>query len=94
MTGWFVINLGDAMLVQDALVDLQHRFVCSYQAAGCPPDMGLFMRHVSDGRLHCEVRVYFSPAAADVAAVLGAKPCARPGPEDLNLLAGNGVTKR
>lgn len=94
MTGWFVVNLGDAMLVQDALVDLQHRFDRSYQAAGCPPDMALFMRHVSDGRLHCEVLVYFSPAAADVAVALDAEPCGRPAPEGLDLLAGSGVTKR
>lgn len=94
MTGWFVVNLGDAMLAQDALVDVQLHFDRVYQAAGCPPDMALFMRHVSDRRLHCEVLVYLSPAAADVAAELGAEPCAPPAPEGLDLLAGNGALQR
>jgi len=94
MTGWSVVNLGDAMLAQGALVDVQRHFDRVYQAAGCPPDMALFMRHVSEGRLHCELLVYFSPAAAAVAVELGAEPCAPPAPEGLDLLAGTGVLPR
>jgi hypothetical protein len=90
MSGWHVCNLGDAMLAQDALVDVQRRFDREYQARGRPPDMGLFIRHVSEGRLHCEVLLYFTPAASDLAAALGARPCAPPANEGLDLLAGGG----
>jgi len=46
------------------------------------------MRHESEGRLHCEVRVYFSPAAADVAKAVGAIACKKPASNGLSLLAG------
>jgi hypothetical protein len=50
--------------------------------------MGLFVSHGSEGRLHCEVVVYFTPAAADVGGVLGAALCRTPPRERLSLLAG------
>jgi hypothetical protein len=85
---WFVCNLGDAMLAQDALVEIQRRFDEAYRDAGQPQAMGLFIRHVSEGRLHCELLVYFSPAAAAVAQECKAEPCAPPAREGLDLLAG------
>lgn len=87
-SNWFVSNLGDAMLAQDALRDVQRRFEFAYRERGCPADMGLFIRHVSEGRLHCEVLVYFSPAAAAVAQECDAEPCAPPARDGLDLLAG------
>ena len=59
-----------------------------YERAGRPPDMAVFVRQESEGRLHCEVRAYFSPAAARVARALDAAPCNRPVPAGLDLLAG------
>lgn len=88
MSHWFVLNLGDAMLAQDALRDVQHRFDLAYREREFPQDMGLFIRHVSEGRLHCEVLVYFSPAAATVAQEFDAEPCAPPARNGLDLLAG------
>lgn len=88
MAGWQVINLGDALMAATDLADLQERFAHAYRQRGCPADMALYVRHVSDGRLHCEVLVYFSPAAAAVAEAAGAVPCAPPAAAGLGLLAG------
>jgi hypothetical protein len=88
VSSWSVCNLGDAMLAQDALAEIQRRFDEAYRDAGQPQEMGLFIRHVSDGRLHCEVLVYFSPGAAEVARECGARPCAPPQRDGLGLLAG------
>ncbi len=88
MNNWFVCNLGDAMLAQDALAEIRRRFDEFCLHASRQGDMGLYIRHVSEGRLHCEVLVYFSPGAAAVARECGAHPCAPPQREGLDLLAG------
>lgn len=91
MSVWFYRNLGDAMLADEPLSRLTADFVESYEQAGRPHDMALFIRHESDGSLHCEVVVYFSPAAADAARAAGAVPCPTPAPDGLSLLAGADV---
>ena len=50
--------------------------------------MAIFIRHESEGRLHCKVNAYFSPAAGAVAEAVGARPCSKPAPDGLGLLAG------
>ena len=90
MTDWFVSNLGDAMLADDALAAVRRRFDDACRECECPAEMGLFVRHVSEGRLHCQVLVYFTPAASAVAREFGAVPCARPASAGLDLLAGDG----
>ena len=85
---WHSCNLGDAMLAADALEDIKTRFLSMRAAAVEPEGMAVFMRHVSEGRLHCEVHVYFSPAALELARCSGAVPCSRPSPHGLGLLAG------
>ena len=77
------------MLASEPLADLEELFLSAYSKAGKPREMAAFMRHESEGRLHCEVVVYFSPAAAVVARELNAEPCARPPPDGLSLLAGS-----
>jgi len=89
VTDWHVSNLGDAMLAHDALVAVQQRFEEACRECDCPAEMGLFFRHVSEGRLHCEVLVYFTPAASAIAREFDAVPCARPASAGLGLLAGN-----
>lgn len=89
MTDWYVSNLGDAMLAQDVLVAVQQRFDDACRTCECPADMGLFVRHVSEGRLHCQVLVYFTPAAASIAREFGAVACAHPASAGLDLLAGD-----
>jgi hypothetical protein len=86
---WFSLNLGDAMLADEALDQIQARFRSSYAQAGGPSGMALFLRHESEGRLHCEVKLYFSPMAEAVARSVLAKPCRHPAREGLSLLAGS-----
>jgi hypothetical protein len=87
--GWFAKNLGDGVLAMGPLNDIQQRFLSAYQAAGAPADMAVFGRHTSEGSLHCEVWVYFAPAAAQLAQAVDALPCERPATDGLSLLAGS-----
>jgi hypothetical protein len=86
---WFSKNLGDAMLAGEPLGRLEELFSSAYVAAGRPQAMAAFIRHESEGRLHCEVKVYFSPAAIVVAREVAAEPCNRPASDGLGLLAGS-----
>ena len=88
MSSWLSKSLGDALLAGESLSRIEEVFRAEYERAGRPVDMAVFVRHESEGRLHCEVRAYFSPAAARVAHAVEAAPCNRPVPEGLDLLAG------
>lgn len=88
MSGWQVRNLGDGMLAWEPLGHIETAFALAHRRAGEPADMAIFKRHDGEGRLHCEVQVYFSPAAAELARQFQAHPCARPGPAGLSLFAG------
>ena len=89
MAAWFVKNLGDAMLVSDALDHIESVYASLYQRADSPHDAAVFIRHESEGRLHCEVMAYFSPNSFLLAAELDAAPCNRPSKEDLSMHVGN-----
>ncbi len=89
MRAWFSKNLGDAMLAGEPLGDLEEIILSMYADAGSPKEMAAFFRHESAGRLHCEVKVYFSPASSAVAREVEAEPCERPAPDGLGLLAGS-----
>lgn len=91
MDTWHVKELGDAAYGVDQLLEesLQPLFREIYARAGSPPDMAVFTRLESEGRLHCELVVYFSPAVAEVARTFGAGPCLRPAPAGLKLFAGD-----
>ena len=88
MSDWFTKNLGDALLAREALDRIAALFVSEYGKTGCPAEAAVFLRHESEGRLHCEARVYFSPATLALAQTAGAAPCARPSPDGLSLLIG------
>lgn len=89
MNTWFSKSLGDAIYGGDGVLTKLAADVQQMLAqAGDPPDMAVFTRLESEGRLHCELVVYFSPAAYQVADLLGADPCEKPGPAGLDLLAG------
>jgi len=77
------------MLAGDALEQIRTRFLSHHGGPDNSGDRAVFVRHESEGRLHCEVHVYFSPAAAETARAFGAIACARPSPGDLGLLAGS-----
>jgi len=86
---WFVKNLGEATLADDSIDHIKALFLSEYGETGFPDDMAIFIRHESEGRLHCEVKVYFSPAAGILADKMDAMPCSRPSPDSLDLLAGS-----
>jgi hypothetical protein len=87
-TAWYTCNLGDAMLAGESLDKIRASFPAHGDRTFEGGDMAVFVRHESEGRLHCEVQVYFSPAAAGLARTFGAIACTRPSPLDLGLLAG------
>lgn len=88
MAVWFSKSLGDGMLAYEPQCELEELFLSMYAQVGSPKDMAVFMRHESDGRLHCEVKVYFSPASLSVAKAVNAQPCQKPSSDGLSLLAG------
>ena len=90
MSTWFTKNLGDAMLAYAELQHIEQLFTATMRGKTHPPDdAAVFFRHESEGRLHCEVQVYFSPTAADVAAAVCARPCSKPSSDGLDLLIGS-----
>ncbi|HXQ35121.1 MAG TPA: hypothetical protein VN843_13990 [Anaerolineales bacterium] len=89
MESWYSIGLGDGIIAATPSAEIDESFLQSFNAAGRPSDMAVFTRPESEGRLHCEVIVYFSPAAQDVAKAFEAQPCAKPARTGLGLLAGD-----
>jgi len=90
MNAWFAKNLGDAMLAWDSLDRIETLYTSLYGGVDGCRDIAVFIRHESEGRLHCEVMAYFSPDAFLLAAALDAAPCKRPLKHDLSLHVGSG----
>lgn len=89
MNHWFSKSLGDGIVAWEPLDRIKTVFLSEYKKAGCPKDMAVFIRHESEGSLHCEVKAYFSPATFIVANKIDADRCTRPSPDNLSLLAGS-----
>ncbi len=87
MSTWMRCNLGDATLAAEKL-ELVKALVGAEPSAEAGAVAAAFFRHESEGRLHCEVWVYFTPGAAAVARTVGAGPCPPPAADGLSLLAG------
>ncbi|MCB1893910.1 MAG: hypothetical protein H6945_01675 [Zoogloeaceae bacterium] len=79
---WHVANLGDAMLAGAAVDAVRARFA---EHGG---DSAVLMRHESDGRLHCELKLYFPPELAALAREFDTRPCPRPSADGLGVLIG------
>ena len=94
MSGWFAKNFGDPLLAGDALEHVKTLFRAEYNNAVQPTDMAIFIRHESEGRLQCEVCLYFSPSAAAVAHAVAAAQCDKPSIADLGLFAGSEDARR
>lgn len=73
----------------EPLQRIEAAFETAFSKAGKPAEMAVFSRHEIATGLHCEVRVYFSPAAAELAGLFDARVCARPQSTGLSLLAGD-----
>jgi hypothetical protein len=88
MQSWFYKSLGDAMTATEATDQIRATVLSELEAAGNPPDLAVFSRSDSD-RLHCEISVYFSPKASQIAKAFDAQPCDQPLRKGLDLLAGD-----
>lgn len=86
---WYSLSLGDGITAPMLSAEIEHRFQQLFAAAGRPLEMAVFTRPESEGRLHCEVIAYFSPAAAELAEAFDSLPCRRPERTGLGLLAGD-----
>lgn len=88
MTSWYRLDLGDgAQAFQPSGRILDAWLAASVKSGGLPYDHAVFSRN--DLRENM-VTAYFSPAAADLAAMLDATPCDPPlRDERLGLLAGD-----
>ena len=78
MNIWYSKELGDAITASMPSAEIEQAFQQVFITAGKPLNMAVFKRQESEGRLHCEVTAYFSPAAKDVAQAFGAQPCEKP----------------
>jgi len=85
---WYSKNLGDAMLAGESLARIETLFKAAYSKAGKPGDMALYIRHESEGRLHCDVIIYLSLPSVDVAQEIDAESCQKPSSYGLGLLLG------
>ncbi len=88
MDTWYARNLGDPTLIDATLDEVHAYFHAVHVQTGEPSEMAVFTRLESEGRLHCEMIAYFSPAAQEVARAFEAEPCMRPARRGLGLLAG------
>lgn len=67
---------------------IESAFDEAYGRDGGAEQAAVFIRHASEGRLHCDVILYFSPTAEDLARRMEADPCAVPPAAGLGLLKG------
>jgi len=86
---WYSVSLGDGMMAAGPSAEIEAVFRALFDAAGRPPEMAVFTRPESEGRLHCEVIAYFAPAVAALAREFDAEPCPKPSRTGLGLLAGD-----
>ena len=89
MNTWYSVSLGDGMMASVPTAQIEEAFMRLFTAAGSRPEMAVFTRPESEGRLHCEVIAYFSPAAREIAIAFDAEPCEKPARTGLGLLAGD-----
>ncbi|MDD4979628.1 MAG: hypothetical protein PHI29_13460 [Gallionella sp.] len=88
MSDWFVKNLGDAMLAGGPLTQIEELFLSVYAKVDTPEKAAVFIKHESEGRLHCEVYAYFSPGAVALAKMVDADKCKQPSQVGLSMLIG------
>jgi hypothetical protein len=86
---WYFLSLGDGMTADEPSEEIRAAFVETYKSLKTAEDLAVFTRSESEGRLHCEVIAYFSPAASALANAFDAEPCQRPLRSGLGLLIGN-----
>jgi hypothetical protein len=91
MNIWFTNNLGDPMLADESLARIKALYLSKYskhKSVKNSNEIAIFFRLESSERVHCEVKIYYSPATIIVAEQLNAIPCKKPCLEGLGLLVG------
>ena len=86
MDTWFCKTLGDGARASAPSLRIQQLFPPLYAASGHPSGMAVFARH---DRKANRVTAYFSPRTAELAALFGAEPCAKPPSDGIGLLVGD-----
>lgn len=86
---WYRLSLGDALLAEGELPGVVSRYAADPAVART--DAAIFSRHEAEGRMHCELVLYLSPALSVLARTLGASACAPPARAGLGLVAGDGA---
>jgi hypothetical protein len=86
MNTWYTKSLGDGMTGSIPADEIKAAFL--KLSGERPSELAVFTRLESEGRLHCEMIAYFSPAAKDIAQAFNARPCGKPSRMGLDLLAG------
>lgn len=89
MTQWHCKALGDGIMASMPLAQIEEAFKSAFGRTDNPSDAAVFTRAETEGRLHCEVTVYFSPAASEIARRFDAAPCEKPMRQGMSLLAGD-----
>jgi hypothetical protein len=89
MKTWYSLNLGDAIMAHQPLEEIREALEKFVKQNGSTTDLAIFTRNDSEGRLHCEVTVFFSPNASKIGKLFGANPCKQPSHINLDLLVGN-----
>lgn len=82
---WHKLNLGDAMLADLELDRIVNLWKEEYPTSEMK-DHPLYVRHESEGRLHCELCLYFHPSSYSLASKLDASTCSEPNDTGLSLL--------
>jgi hypothetical protein len=86
---WYSLPLGDALTSSGPAAEIEASFRLFHETPEAPPDAAVLTRLDSEGRLHCEVTAFFSPACGALARSLGARPCSPPARAGLILLVGD-----
>lgn len=86
---WHYLDLGDAIMANEPMEQIRKAFEEYVSNNSISPDVAIFTRNDSEGRLHCQVTAYFSPATLQIAKLFDASPCEKPNIDNLDLLAGD-----
>jgi len=87
MNTWYTKALGDGMTASLPADEIKDAFLQLSEAGSL--EAAVFTRLESEGRLHCELVAYFSPAAQALAQAFDAQPCNKPVRMGLDLLVGD-----
>ena len=88
-SGWHCKDLGDALMAHLELDEIGTAARAAQAEQLEAGDLAVFTHHSSEGRMHCAVTAYFSPAASALARKFGAVACSRPQRNELALLCGD-----